>query len=92
MDAAILQKPLQIGDPVAFKADAFSNAIHLGKIEDTKNSHAFVRWDNGFGAWIMIGELERVPTCTGCGSTETIAAIRAKHPNALSCCPERHMQ
>lgn len=30
--------------------------------------------------------------CTGCGSTETIEEIRAKHPNALACCPERNMQ
>ncbi len=30
--------------------------------------------------------------CTGCGSTETIEEIRAKHPTALSCCPERNMQ
>lgn len=29
--------------------------------------------------------------CTGCGSTETIEQIRAQHPNALSCCPERRM-
>lgn len=30
--------------------------------------------------------------CTGCGSRDTIEAIRAKHPKALSCCPERDMQ
>lgn len=29
--------------------------------------------------------------CTGCGSTETIAEIRAKHPQAIACCPERDM-
>lgn len=29
--------------------------------------------------------------CTGCGSAETIEEIRAKHPKALSCCPERNM-
>ncbi len=32
-----------------------------------------------------------VEACTGCGSTETIEQIRAKHPGALSCCPERKM-
>jgi GcrA cell cycle regulator len=32
------------------------------------------------------------PACTGCGSTQTIEEIRAQHPNALSCCPERNMQ
>lgn len=30
--------------------------------------------------------------CTGCGSRETVAEIRAKFPKALSCCPERDMQ
>ena len=30
--------------------------------------------------------------CTGCGSTETIEEIRAKYPQAISCCPERDMQ
>jgi hypothetical protein len=30
-------------------------------------------------------------TCTGCGSTKTIEEIRAEHPAALSCCPERRM-
>lgn len=30
--------------------------------------------------------------CTGCGSTETVEQIRAKHPDAISCCPERNMQ
>lgn len=30
--------------------------------------------------------------CAGCGSTETIAEIRAKHPQAISCCPERDMR
>lgn len=29
--------------------------------------------------------------CTGCGSADTIEEIRAKHPKALSCCPERKM-
>jgi hypothetical protein len=29
--------------------------------------------------------------CFGCGSTETIEAIRAHHPQAVSCCPEREM-
>ncbi len=29
--------------------------------------------------------------CTGCGSTETLDQIRTRHPNALSCCPERRM-
>ena len=29
--------------------------------------------------------------CTGCGSVETIEEIRARHPAALSCCPERKM-
>lgn len=29
--------------------------------------------------------------CTGCGSTETIEQIRAKHPEAIACCPERKM-
>lgn len=29
--------------------------------------------------------------CVGCGSTETIEQIRANHPEAISCCPERNM-
>ena len=29
--------------------------------------------------------------CTGCGTTKSLAAIRASHPGALSCCPERKM-
>lgn len=29
--------------------------------------------------------------CAGCGSTDTIEELRAKHPKALSCCPEREM-
>lgn len=35
---------------------------------------------------------ERGPlVCTGCGSVQTIEQIRAEHPRALSCCPERQM-
>lgn len=30
--------------------------------------------------------------CTGCGSTKTIEEIRAKHPKAIACCPERDMR
>lgn len=30
--------------------------------------------------------------CTGCGSRDSIEEIRRKHPNAISCCPERSMQ
>jgi hypothetical protein len=30
--------------------------------------------------------------CTGCGSTETLAEIRAKNPEAISCCPERKLK
>ncbi len=30
--------------------------------------------------------------CRNCGTTLTIAEIRRKHPDALSCCPERDMQ
>lgn len=29
--------------------------------------------------------------CSSCGSTESIEQIKAKHPDALSCCPERNM-
>jgi len=29
--------------------------------------------------------------CTGCGSTETLEELRARAPNAISCCPERKM-
>lgn len=29
--------------------------------------------------------------CLGCGSTETIEAIRDRNPQAVSCCPEREM-
>lgn len=36
------------------------------------------------------GEGEKV--CTGCGSTKTLEQIRADHPQAISCCPERDMQ
>jgi hypothetical protein len=32
-----------------------------------------------------------VGACAGCGSTETIEAIRRTHPAALACCPERNM-
>jgi hypothetical protein len=30
--------------------------------------------------------------CAGCGSTETLKQIRAKRPQAISCCPERKMK
>lgn len=30
--------------------------------------------------------------CTGCGSRDSIEAIRRKHPDAISCCPERSME
>lgn len=30
--------------------------------------------------------------CTGCGSRSTVAAIKRRHPKALSCCPERDMR
>lgn len=30
--------------------------------------------------------------CAGCGSTETLQQIRAKHPEAIACCPERKME
>ena len=29
--------------------------------------------------------------CTGCGSQKSIEEIRAEHPDAIACCPERHM-
>jgi hypothetical protein len=29
--------------------------------------------------------------CSGCGTTDSIEEIRARHPEALSCCPERRM-
>lgn len=29
--------------------------------------------------------------CDGCGTTRTVAAIRAASPRAFSCCPERRM-
>lgn len=29
--------------------------------------------------------------CTGCGTTRTVAAIKAAHPKAFTCCPERKM-
>lgn len=29
--------------------------------------------------------------CEGCGTTKSVAEIRAEHPRALSCCPERKM-
>lgn len=40
-----------------------------------------------------LAEVERAAgvACNGCGHTETIEQIRAKHPNAISCCPERDM-
>lgn len=30
--------------------------------------------------------------CTGCGSTDTIAEMKIKHPKALLCCPDRYMR
>lgn len=30
--------------------------------------------------------------CVGCGSRQSIAAIRRDHPRAISCCPERAMR
>ena len=33
-----------------------------------------------------------VMECTGCGSRQSVEEIRAAHPGALSCCPERNMQ
>ena len=32
-----------------------------------------------------------VKICTGCGSVESLPQIKARHPNAVSCCPERKM-
>ena len=29
--------------------------------------------------------------CSGCGSTETVADIKAAHPGAIACCPERDL-
>lgn len=29
--------------------------------------------------------------CTGCGSIRSIEEIRAVHPDAVACCPERKM-
>lgn len=29
--------------------------------------------------------------CAGCGSSETIEEIKARNPDAISCCPERKM-
>ena len=34
---------------------------------------------------------KRAMYCLGCGSTETLEQIRAKHPGAIACCPERRM-
>lgn len=33
---------------------------HQGKIEIVRNAHAYVRWNNGFGAWVEIEQLEQV--------------------------------
>lgn len=33
----------------------------------------------------------KVMICTGCGSTETLAAICARNPKVVSCCPDRKM-
>lgn len=40
-----------------------------------------------------LAEVERASgvACSGCGCTETIEQIRARNPNAISCCPERDM-
>ena len=29
--------------------------------------------------------------CTGCGSVESLEEIKTKHPQAISCCPERKL-
>lgn len=36
--------------------------------------------------------VRRLWRCTGCGSMEGLEQIRAEHPGAISCCPERNMQ
>lgn len=36
-------------------------------------------------------ERDEAMCCEGCGTTKSIAQIKATHPTALSCCPERKM-
>ncbi|WP_394658557.1 hypothetical protein [uncultured Novosphingobium sp.] len=33
----------------------------------------------------------KVLICSGCGTVETVRSIRARHPTAFTCCPERKM-
>lgn len=33
----------------------------------------------------------RALVCAGCGTVETVRSIRARHPTAFTCCPERKM-
>lgn len=81
---------MQVNDQVVLQmADGVGS--HVGTVERTRNAYAYVRWNNGFGAWVLFDDL-RAAECTGCGSTETINQILEKHPNALSCCPERDMR
>ena len=61
--------------------------------------------ENGWSLYVSNGALEKTKArhrttslaaqdgliCTGCGSTKSIEQIRAEHPSALSCCPERKM-
>jgi len=36
-------------------------------------------------------KLERGWSCSGCGSTQSLAEIKEEFPNARSCCPERQL-
>jgi hypothetical protein len=34
----------------------------------------------------------RAAKCTGCGCRVSLALLKRRHPQALSCCPERDMR
>jgi hypothetical protein len=57
---------------------------------------------NGVATMVQMAEIDQPGTmrcaccgadiaCDGCGSRLTIEEIRAKHPRAIACCPERKL-
>lgn len=52
-----IEEHLPIGAKVTLGA---GTEKHQGNIEIVRRTHVYVRWQNGFGAWVETKQLERI--------------------------------
>jgi len=63
--------------------------IRAGRHDDWFEVQAFAR--HRIAAGVEVDAKGEAMVCTGCGTTRTVAAIRASSTTAFTCCPERKM-